>query len=176
MKRIYDSGTTDTATMFIGTEVEHTPMLGERTLFVVGMQDPTEVAKTATFEGIKHIYLGANHSFSVTGEWGTDEEVKGWEGLVFGLLKKGFWVTLDFDVRYTEWILESGFSEHNQFIPMISVKLPYIDQLGYNACLKLDDKDFDASNHGVWVHSVHKLLDRQVFTDWSKYTKDTIIS
>lgn len=176
MKRIYESGITDTASMFIGTEVEHTPMLGERTLFVVGIQDPEEVAKVATFENIKHIYLGANHSFSITDKYGTEDEINGWEGLVFGLLKKGFWVTLDFDVKYVEWILEAGFPEYNNFIPMISVKIPYIEQLRYNACLKIDDKDFDASNPGVWVHSVHNLMSRAVYTDWSKYTKDTIVS
>ena len=59
---------------------------------------------------------------------------------------------------------------------MISVKLPYINQLGYNATLKLDDRDFDATNPGVWCHSIHKLQDRSVFTDWSKYTKDQSVA
>jgi hypothetical protein len=55
---------------------------------------------------------------------------------------------------------------------MISVKMPYIRQLGYNATLKLDDKDFAATNPGVWCHSIHDLQNRDRFTDWSKYTKD----
>ena len=55
---------------------------------------------------------------------------------------------------------------------MISVKLPYIQQLGYNAIIKLDDKDFKASNPGVWCHSLHDLMDREKFTDWSKYSLD----
>ena len=58
---------------------------------------------------------------------------------------------------------------------MISAKLPNISQLGYNACLKLDDKDFDATNPGVWVHQMHDLKEKAVFTDWSKYTRDEII-
>ena len=91
------------------------------------------------------------------------------------LLKKGYWITLDFPVTDTEWVLESGYTEYNRFIPMVSVKLPYIDQLGYNACIKLDDKDFDATNPGVWVHKVHDLKTRETFTDWSKYSKDEII-
>ena len=41
--------------------------------------------------------------------------------------------------------------------------------------LKIDDKDFDASNPGVWVHRVHDLKTKEVFTDWSKYTTDEII-
>jgi hypothetical protein len=59
---------------------------------------------------------------------------------------------------------------------MISIKLPYIQQLGYNATIKLDDKDFAATNPGVWCHSVHTLMQRdQVFTGWDKYTKDEVI-
>ena len=81
--------------------------------------------------------------------------------------------TLDLDVAQAEGLLESFLVEYNNFIPMISVKLPYIRQFGYNATLKLDDRDFRATNPGVWCHSIHKLQDRSVFTDWSKYTKDT---
>ena len=58
---------------------------------------------------------------------------------------------------------------------MISVKLPHIQQLGYNATIKLDDVDFDATNPGVWCHSVHSLQNRNTFTPWSKYTKDTTL-
>jgi hypothetical protein len=58
---------------------------------------------------------------------------------------------------------------------MISVKLPYIRQFGYNATIKLDDKDFAATNPGVWCHSLHDLQNYKVFTDWSKYTKDEVI-
>jgi len=54
--------------------------------------------------------------------------------------------------------------------------MPYIDLLGYNACVKIDDKDFDSTNPGVWVHKVHDLKTRDTFTDWSKYTTDEIIA
>ena len=36
MKREYNTGTKDSVTFFIGTEIEHTPAYGMRTLFVVG--------------------------------------------------------------------------------------------------------------------------------------------
>ena len=75
-------------------------------------------------------------------------------------------------IAWVTGLLESGLTENHNFIPMISVKLPYINQLGYNATLKLDDKDFRATNPGVWCHSLHTLQKRSVFTDWSKYTKD----
>ncbi len=160
---------------FVGVEVENTPMRGQQTLFVVGVQDYNTVAAIANSQGIKHIYLGANHSFKVTGQYGTDQEITGWESLVLGLIGLNFWVTLDFDIKYTEWVLEAGFAEHRRFIPMISAKLPYINQLGYNACLKLDDKGFEASNTGVWVHSIHNLMSRETYTDWDQYKGDTLV-
>ena len=95
-----------------------------------------------------------------------------WENMIGPFLDKGYLCTLDIDVGCVEGLLESGLCESRNFIPMISVKLPYIRQLGYNATLKLDDKDFAATNPGVWCHSVHKLQSRTAFTDWSKYIKD----
>jgi hypothetical protein len=74
-----------------------------------------------------------------------------------------------------EGLLESGLCEYRNFIPMISVKMPYIRQLGYNATLKLDDKDFAATNPGVWCHSIHDLQNWDHFTDWSKYNKDATL-
>lgn len=173
MKRIYDQGTEDNVNFFVGTEVEHTPAYGKRTLFIVGIKDPEDIMDLADEHGCNHIYLGANMSFNVTEN--TENQWKPWENMTFPLLNKGYWVTLDVDVSQIEGLLESGFTEHNRFIPMISVKIPYIDQLGYNACLKIDDIDFDKSNPGVWVHKVHDLKTRETFTDWSKYTTDEII-
>ena len=63
-------------------------------------------------------------------------------------------------VKQVEGLLESALVEFDNFIPMISVKLPYIKQFGYNATIKLDDKDFAATNPGVWCHSVHDLQKR----------------
>ena len=40
---------------FTGTEVEHTAMYGERTLFVVGVQPVAEIQKRADAHGIKHL-------------------------------------------------------------------------------------------------------------------------
>ena len=174
MKRDYDSGTNENVNFFVGTEVEQTPQFGRKTLFVVGIQNFEEIISYASKAGVNHIYLGANMSFDVTEN--TESQWKPWEQMAFPLLKEGYWVTLDVDTSQVEGLLESGLTEYNRFIPMISVKLPYIEQLGYNACLKIDDKDFDSTNPGVWVHKVHDLKTRETFTDWSKYTTDTIIS
>ena len=158
--------------LFVGTEVEHSPAHGAKTLFVVGIQ-PTELIEAAYIaHQCEHIYFGANQSFAPDG---TADFFSPWESMIFHFLKKNYLCTLDFDVSNVEEVLESGFSEYHNFIPMISVKLPYIDQLGYNATLKIDDKDFAATNPGVWCHSLHRLQYRDAFTSWSKYTKDEII-
>ena len=155
-----------TTKLFVGTEVEHTPAYGQKTLFVVGIQPQELIEAAFIVHKCTHIYFGANQS-SVWTEW---------ENMIFPFLSRGYWCTLDIDVNQVEGLLESGLTEHNQFIPMISVKLPYIQQLGYNATIKLDDKDFAATNPGVWCHSVHTLMKRDmVFTDWSKYTKDEVV-
>jgi hypothetical protein len=160
------------ASLFVGTEVEHTPALGLKTLFVVGIQPLDLIDVAYSSHKCEHIYFGANQSFAPDGSVSYYDQ---WENMIRPLLKDGRLCTLDFDVAEVESVLEYGFSEYNNFIPMISVKLPYIQQLGYNAIIKLDDKDFKASNPGVWCHSVHDLQNRTVFTDWSKYTKDEVI-
>jgi len=156
---------------FIGTEVEKSPAYGQRTLFVVGYQPANEILARALNNNCPHIYLGANQSFNPP----TDKDWVGWNDLITNMLEEDIWITLDFDVSLTERVLECGFTEYDTFIPMISVKLPYMGQLGYNATLKLDDKDFKATNPGVWCHSLHDLQTRKTFTDWSKYTKDEVI-
>ena len=168
-------GYTDDTKFFIGTEVEHTPAYGQRTLFVIGLQNPKEILARALNNNCPHIYLGANQSFEITGEHGTDAEQTAWDLMVNLCIGAGYLVTLDFDLEDLEWVQESGYSENNNFIPMISVKVPYIEQLGYNANIKIDDVDFNATNKGVWTHSVHSLMDPKKFTNWNQYKQDEII-
>ena len=98
-----------------------------------------------------------------------------WDNMIKSVLKLGVLTTLDFDVKHVEWVLGGCYAENDNFIPQISVKIPYLEQLRYNATIKIDDKDFKASNPGVWCHSLHDLLDRKMFTPWNKYTKDAPI-
>jgi hypothetical protein len=162
---------------FIGTEVEHTPAAGMKTLFVVGLQPVAAIDRVLTdpFSSIgspiQHVYFGANQSFGLTEP--TAEEWNKWTEMVSYYLDRSLLCTLDLDVRHAQQLLDTGLTEWNTFIPMISVKLPCISQLGYNATLKLDDYDFSASNPGVWCHSLHQLQSRQAFTAWHQYTQDT---
>lgn len=174
MERDYQTGRSDDVSFFTGIEIEHTPAHGMATLFVAGMRDLNSICRMAELKGCKHVYLGANQSFQLPPPDAENyhDACMAWEKLVRGLLDHNLLVTLDFDVRYVESVLEMCLAEHRNFIPQISVKIPYARQLGYNACIKIDDKDFCASNEGVWVHQLHDLMDRNRFTDWSKYGKD----
>lgn len=180
MERVYDGDVDKDVRFFVGNEVEHTPAYGMRTLFVVGVQPINEIQAWAIAHQCQHIYFGANMSFDATGTNDADDW-KRWEDMIQVMLQsknlqgQPYWCTLDIDVRHVEGLLEGGLSEHNRFIPMISVKLPYTGLLNYNTTIKIDDKTFDATNPGVWCWSLHDLMDRRKFTDWSKYKEDKVL-
>jgi hypothetical protein len=165
---------------FVGTEIEKTPVHGMRTMFVIGLQSIDQInwqigeMDRRSETPITHVYFGANHSFPNL-KINDADAWQQWEGMIQSFLHRGYWCTLDLDVACAEGLLESGLVEHHKFIPMISVKLPYLTQLGYNATIKLDDKDFAATNAGVWCHGLHDLMDRSKFTSWDQYTKDEVI-
>jgi hypothetical protein len=169
MKRDYTDGVADNVIFFIGNEVEHTPAYGMKTLFVTGIQSVESIA--LNLQGCEHIFFGANHSFNPKGY----EEHKVWEEMIFYFLKKDYLCSLDIPMSQVEEFHESGYCEYNNFIPQIRVPIPYIKLWNYNTMLKIDDKDFKATNPGVWSHSLHTLMDRKNFTDWSQYKNDEIV-
>ena len=156
---------------FHGTEIERTPAYGKYTLFVVGVQSPDAIA--LHLNGAEHIYFGANMSFPKL-EINDADGWRAWEDMIRPFLDRGYLCTLDIDVSCAEGLLESGLTENINFIPMLSVKLTYLQQLGFNATIKLDDKDFAATNHGVWCHSLHDLTNTASFTPWRDYSRDEV--
>jgi|TARA_B110000977_G_scaffold186062_1_gene251548 hypothetical protein len=168
MKRDYADGVKDDVAFFTGVEVEHTPAFGMDTLFVTGLQHVDDIQRMLTEADATHIFFGANHSFNPVDykEWAA------WEDMIGDFLKLGYLCSLDIPISLAEETLESGFVEYHNFIPQLRVVIPYINQWGYNAMVKIDDKDFKATNPGVWSHSLHDLQDRNKFTDWSKYGLD----
>lgn len=158
-------------TYFTGYEVEHTVAYGMFTLFVVGTPPLEEILQQAKQHDVKQIYFGTSQSFNPKSI--SHEEYKAWDDVIFGCLKEDYWVALDFGVEHIEGVIESCYSEYQKFIPMISVKLPYINQLNYNATLKLDDRTWGATNPGVWTHHLHSLMSKDKFTYWDQYTQDT---
>ena len=84
-------------------------------------------------------------------------------------------VTLDFDIIFIAEVYGFGFTSHFNFIPLISIKIPHVDKLSYNACIKIDDVGFESTNFGVWVHRIQDLMDSRSYTPWSEYKNDKVI-
>jgi hypothetical protein len=169
MKRDYDTGISEDVIFFTGTEVEHTPAYGMKTLFVTGVQSSEHIA--LNLQGCEHIFFGANHSYNPQ----TYEEHKVWEEMIMFFLDKEYLCSLDIPIHQVEEFHEGGLCERDNFIPQIRVPIPYIRLWNYNTMLKIDDKDFKATNPGVWSHSLHTLMDRSKFTDWAQYKNDKVI-
>ena len=159
----------DGVVYFFGKEVEHTPAYGMDTLFVTGVRPVEEIAEK--LNGARHIFFGANHSFDPK----TAEEWRAWEDMITFFLERDYLCTLDIPITAVEEFNDGGMNDYDNFIPQIRVAIPYIKLWNYNTMLKIDDRDFAATNPGVWCHSLHKLKDRNVFTDWSEYTKDEVL-
>ena len=158
---------------FVGYEVEHTVCFGMKTLFVVGTPPIEEIEATAIANTCQHVYFGTSQSFNPTAI--SQEQYKPWDNSILPLLKQGYWVTLDFDIKHTEGVIESGYSEYDKFVPMISCKIPYIKQFNYNATLKVDDITWGKTNPGVWTHQLNELMTKDKYTHWDQYTQDTAL-
>ena len=158
---------------FFGKEVEHTPAFGKQTLFVVGIRPVDEIAHHFDMNpcGIEHIFFGANHSFYPVNrlEW------QRWESMIEPFLQKGYLCSLDIPITHVEEFNDGSLCEYRNFIPQIRVSIPYTKLWNYNTMLKIDDKDFDATNPGVWCHSLHSLMSRETFTSWDDYKGDSKI-
>lgn len=157
---------------FIGSEVEHTPALNKKTLFVVGVPSTAEITQLANQHKITNIYLGANQSFN-------QSKIEQFSHLLDELIGQGFTVTLDFEATDYALVvskLPKSVLSSRYFIPMISVALPSIESMNSNTTLKIDDVDFAATNSGVWCHNINSLLDNNRFTPWGEYESDKVIS
>ena len=174
MERKYKDGTKKDITFFIGTEIEKTPAYGLKTLFVVGLQS-IENVKEHLHADISHIFFGANHSFDPASQSHDADYYREWDNMIRYFLEKGYKCSLDIPLNAAEDFLESTCVEFNNFIPQIRVAIPYIEQWNYNTMLKIDDKGFNKSNPGIWTHSLHDLMDRKKFTDWTDYGLDKVL-
>ena len=171
MKRNYDAGVMDDINFFVGTEIEHTPAYGLKTLFVVGVHPTEAIEEFFKHKNCEHIFFGANHSYNPK----DNLEHQRWESMIQYFLSKGVLCSLDIPMSQVEEFHDGGLCEYNNFIPQIRVPIPYIKLWNYNTMLKIDDKDFKATNPGVWTHSLHELKDRSKFTPWSKYKDDKLV-
>jgi hypothetical protein len=171
MLRDYQTGASNDISIFTGIEIEKTPAYGKKTLFIVGIKPVSDIENFYIQEDCKHIFFGANHSFNPVGY----DEHKQWENMICYFLKKEILCSLDIPMSQVEEFHESGYCEYDNFIPQIRVPIPYIKLWNYNTMLKIDDKDFKATNPGVWCHSLYDLKDRSKFTPWVDYSNDKVI-
>jgi len=162
------------AVYFIGPEVEQTPAFSKRTLFVVGKQPAEQIEEMARANRTTHIFMGANHSFSVDP---TDTTFY-WDNTITALLDKGFWVTLDYQAHNHEQVLmmlNKGIWQSRLFVPLLSVRIPKVQTSSNNLTVKIDDIDFNATNPGVWCIHHHELTDSNRFTSWQEYGTDELL-
>jgi len=169
MKRDYNSGEQDNVQFFIGIEVEHTLAFGMKTLFVTGVQTVEDIA--VNLQGCEHIFFGANHSFNPK-EY---DSWKQWEDMIYFFLKKDYLCSLDIPINLAEEFLESGLNDNDNFIPQIRIPIPYLKLWNYNTMLKIDDKDFKATNPGVWSVPMGAITQRKYFTPWRNYKNDEVL-
>ena len=104
-----------------------------RTLFVVGTQFSVDIMDKARENDCKHIYLGANQSFNPN----NDDQKEDWDDMIMPLLEEGWLVTLDYDVKYHQHVVDFDYNRFENFISQISVKMPKIENLNENAYNKL---------------------------------------
>lgn len=172
MERNYSSGISNSAVFFTGYEVEKTPAHQLYTLFVVGIHPVEVIEEKLKNQTIKHIFFGANHSFNpILGNYDSWIE---WEKMILPFLKKNYWCSLDIPLSHVDEFNDSDFNSYDNFIPQIRVPITNIKLWNYNTMIKIDDKGFKQTNPGVWCHSLHDLMDRKKFTDWSEYGNDNI--
>jgi len=170
MKRDYTTGEAKDIEYFVGEEIEHTPAYLLKTLFVVGVKAPEQITDIATKHECDHVYFGANQSFD-------GEEIGDWVTQIEHMLRLGFKVTLDLDIKHVQkkckWLAQ--LNKFDSFITQLSVKIPDLEQYNDKTTVKIDDIDFNATNDGVFCHSLDKLKDYSKMTIWSEYGKDEII-
>lgn len=152
--------------IYTGRAAEHTVCQDEPTVFVVGIQNVHDIESCVQDFQATHVFLGARSSFprdANASVWGY------YQGMAKYFLKAGLWVSLEVDVSQVIDMCESGLSEFHKFVPVISARVPYIDQLGYNAVLKINDIEHGKTNFGVWCHRIHDLKSNQAFTHGNAY-------
>ena len=122
---------------------------------------------------LKHIFLGADHSFNV------ESNDPYWNYTIIQLLNTGYWVTLDYEAHNHQDVLEmldDTVWQNRSFVPLLSVRVPSIQDSGPNLTIKIDDIDFNATNAGVWCLHHTEVTDSNRFTDWIEYGNDVVLS
>jgi lipid A disaccharide synthetase len=114
--------------------------------------------------------LGANHSFKALSDF--DQVII--LNTAKSLLDKEYWVTIDIPQSLQISGLQTLLT-NPKFSLIYSVTVGDIMKMKGNVVIKIDDKDFKATNPGVWCWSVRDLITDEHFTDWEQYKGDTVL-
>ena len=141
------------------------PSQGQPTLFVVGKPDAAKLMEVLKdTPDCQHIHFGAKSSMPVL-QFNDYEGWKLWEDYITYFLDQNYACVLELDVSCVAGLLEGGLVERHNFYPVVTVNIPYVNQLGYNAAVKIEDCDADRGHVRSWTHMLHDLQDRSKFTD-----------
>ena len=152
---------------FTGVEVENTPAKGLQTLFVIGAQDPQEILLQYAQHKCKHIFFGADHSFTHK-----CNAVK-WMLMIAHCLNNKILCSLDIPPAQINSV--SDILKHNNypnFIAQIRLELNAFNSA--KTYIKLDDK-LGADSGGIWTHTVDSLKTADAHTPWSAYELDQTV-
>ena len=166
MDRDYKTGKSDSVGLFSGLEVEHTPAFGKQTLFIARNDLYfDQIEKMAKEVDAEAIYFGANRTFMYNHATQINQ--------INRLLRKGYWVTIDYPHALHEEVKKRFESiwNHEKFIPFCSIIFPSSEG-DDNLCIKVDDVDFNSTNPGVWTMTMDHFKQSAGFTSWNEYKKD----
>lgn len=138
----------------IGEECRIPSIKGTRTLYVKGIQKLKKIKEIMLKEKCDTLFLGDGHTIEGTVEWALFlEEVDRWH-------RSGdfeFNYILHVDSNDLPWLHELICMENFDCYPLISIKMPYVGLLPYNTTISIDDYRGEATNPGVWSHTLSDL-------------------
>lgn len=182
MERTYNNQDHNKKTnFFVGTEVEHTRHFNKRTLFVVGVQLPTTIARIADEAVVEHIYFGANKSWPTFAGLASEDEViailNEWIFMMNDPALAKYDKTLDFPFYHRIFADKLRRQMHSDVTYLISYPMENISAWleNYDTYIKIDDIGMNTTNPGVWVHSLNELCNVKKLTKWSDYKEDTVV-
>ena len=73
----------------------------------MGAQSAKDIDKRAKKHNVDHVYLGCGYCFGST----RDDWLE-WNKTILDLLAYGYWVTLDYNVKYAEEVLQNSWTEY----------------------------------------------------------------
>ena len=150
---------------YIGREPYQIHTHDKKTLFVHGLQDQDTIVNLMADYALTHVHLGINNSFDFDLP-DQNRILEQWDLRILELQKWDYWITLEYDYKYHEIVLEYCWNEYPKFISLINFDLPYINQLNYYATLNITA--LNKSNFGIWAHPIHELQNKHNFIHWDK--------